>query len=66
MEGARSRFEQRTSQLQVKSGTALLLLENLIIAQVVEISLAFVTPRDLLPSGSHIYLHYCSLLRVPI
>jgi hypothetical protein len=42
------------------------LLENLITAQLVEISLAFVTPRDLLPSGSHICLHYSSLLRVPV
>jgi len=66
MQGARSRFEQGSSKLQVRNVTALLLLENLIIAQVVEISLAFVTLRDLLPSGSHIYLHYCSLVRVPI
>jgi hypothetical protein len=66
MEGVRSRFEQGASQLQVRNVTALLLLENLIIAQVVEISLAFVTPGDLLPSGSHNYLHYCSLLRLPI
>jgi len=66
MKGARSRFEQRSSQIQVNNVTALLLLENLIITQVVGISLAIVTLRDLLPSGSHIYLHYCSLVRVPI
>jgi hypothetical protein len=64
IEGSGPRFEHGTFQLQVRSVTALPLLENPAIGLLVQIPRALVRPRVLLPLVSRIYVHDNFLLRV--